>query len=157
MHTGNSGAKVSIYRDERRTDRASLNVSISAMGLISSNIEVVGQDFDGFTADQLRDFANMFLYAANELGKKSDEQEFVWERGTTSILENDETKTEFPSVEKSKKKLKIDRIPKDIFRNIFPVNFGSNSKFEKLMDERPKTTLKDLLYESLKKMTVELV
>lgn len=76
VHTGNSRADFEIYRNDVRSDGAHFVLKIGAMGFINSEIEVVGDEFGGFTSDQLRDLANMFLYAADQLEKPATEQTF---------------------------------------------------------------------------------
>lgn len=151
IHTGNSGAKFTIYRDERRTDRAKIQVHIGAMGLIASSIDIIGPDsceYSGFTPDQLRDLANMFLYAANELERPSGEQKFKFNEDGNSIFK-EERKDESIS------KIEYRKWPEDIVSNIAR-GFGCIPKFEEFQKKHPEMTSKDLLYKSIKTMTAKL-
>jgi len=67
IHTGNSGVKLSIFRDVRRVDRAELIVENSAFGAFHTELEIRGNDSKGLTSHQLRDLALMFLDSADAL------------------------------------------------------------------------------------------
>lgn len=152
IHTGNSGAKISIYRDERRTNRAKMQVSIGAMGLIASSIDIVGPDsceYSGFTPDQLRDLANMFLYAANELERPPEEQKFKYSNDhSDDILKENKTNV-------SIKDFEYNKYPHDIVSNVAR-GFGCIPKFEEFQEKNPKMTVKELLYKSIKTMANKL-
>lgn len=180
VHTGNSGATLSIVRNSKRTDGAHLNLKIGAFGKISSDITVIGDEYSGFTADQLRDFAHIFLYAANELEKDSKDQDFFSKRDTNNILceerkkkvigkrsyDNDLSGETTKAAEakpmplKSAEQKLMKRLPKpipfsdlpvDIIRTLFPDRFGRTPTIEEFIDANPKLTHQDYLYLALKK------
>jgi hypothetical protein len=67
IHTGNSGVTLTIERDVRKPTRGILKIRNGAFGAFSTEMEVRGNDYDGMTANQLRDLALLFLESAHAL------------------------------------------------------------------------------------------
>lgn len=67
IHTGNSGVTITVERDVKKPTRGILKIRNGAFGAFSTEMEVRGNDYDGMTANQLRDLALLFLESAHAL------------------------------------------------------------------------------------------
>lgn len=67
IHTGNSGLTISVCAHDKNKDRGTLVIESSSMGAIHNRLESHGNSYDGFTPDQLRDLARVFLDSAHAL------------------------------------------------------------------------------------------
>ena len=72
IHTGNSGVTISVVRDKRSVDRATLFVESMTMGAFDTRLRIRGNDYAGFTSAQLADLSLVFLNAAYQLELTGD-------------------------------------------------------------------------------------
>jgi hypothetical protein len=67
IHTGNSGVTLMVERDVKKPTRGILKIRNGSHGAFSTEMEIRGNDYDGMSANQLRDLALLFLESANTL------------------------------------------------------------------------------------------
>ncbi len=67
IHTGNSGLTISVCAHDKNKDRGTLVIESSSMGAFHNRLESHGNSYDGFTPEQLRDLARVFLDSAYAL------------------------------------------------------------------------------------------
>ncbi len=67
IHTGNSGLTISVCAHEKNSDRGTLVIESSAFGAFHNRLESHGNSYEGFTPEQLRDLARVFLDSAYAL------------------------------------------------------------------------------------------
>jgi len=94
IHTGNSGVTILVERHIKHPTKAVLKIQNGSMGAFSTEMEVRGEDYNGFTANQLRDLALVFLESAEVLDqiKAGKDPSFMYEREQNpSIVSANET------------------------------------------------------------------
>lgn len=84
VHTGNSGITFKVQRDIENPQKANIIISNQAMGGFSTKMKVRGVD-SGFTAQQLRDFALMFLESANSMDEIKQGKKPHYSRNTPHL------------------------------------------------------------------------